>query len=171
MKKSVKNTIGDILRFPLIFIGCLLMILFIAGCKPSGESPDNIKPVPISELTTDDFLQQWKARAVNYFGTPDIRIGWYDLNKTPHPDGLIWGTFFGVIPNDQSYMAVDQILKEDGNFYNVIYVIGHEVCHYAQWNRGVRFDLNHIKWSERWYEQECINQGNLFLWDMTKEGF
>ena len=163
--------IGDILRYPLIVIGCLLMLLFISGCKPSGESPDNIKPMPIIELVTDDYLEKWKGRAVSYFNTPDIRIGWYNLNAVPHPEGLIWGTFFGVIPVTDSYIAVDTILKGEGNHYSVLYVIGHEVCHYQQWINGVRFDQNHLPWQERWYEQECITKGELFMWDMVKESY
>jgi len=171
MKKSLTKIVGDIFTIPAILTVCLLMIPFIAACKPSGSSPDNINPIPIIELTTDDLLQTWKDRAIIYFDTPDIKIGWHNLNKTPHPDGLIWGTFFGVIPNEQSYIALDNVLKsyDNDNLYNIIYVIGHEVCHYKQWINGARFTLAHIRWHERWYEQECIMHGNMFLNSVISE--
>lgn len=161
-----------IVRKLLILIACLVMIVFISACTGKGKSPDNIAPIPINELVTDDYLTYWKGRALEYFQLPNnIKIGWYDLNKNPHPDGLIWGTFHGVIPTNESYISIDLSLKGEHNHYNRLYVIGHETCHYGQWLNGVKFDQGFLKWDERWYEIECIAKGNMFLQEMVSEEY
>jgi hypothetical protein len=146
------------------------MIAFIHGCHSKGTSPDNLKPFNPLQLPTDSYLSDARGRALEYFGLgieDGLTVGWGDLN----PEGVVkfWGSFYGVNPVEESYIVIDVSMKGESH-YERLYVMGHEVCHYMQWRRGVIFDLGFLEWGDRWYEQECVSLGQGFLIEMINRG-